>query len=523
MFCGCPHKSFSGGDLVAEEDRFFRRAAVYLRKSRAEEGEDTGAVLARHKARLADFAARYHVRVVKTYEEIVSGDSLFARPRMLELLHDIEDGRYTGVLCMDIDRLGRGNMKEQGLILETFKSAGTAIITPDHIYDLNNELDETATEFKTFMARQELKIIKKRLNRGRLMTIEKGGYVAEAPFGYVRSHEGKLPTLAPHPEEAAVVRQIFGWYAAGEGCPSICRRLSAMGVRPRRGETFSRNSVRKILTNPVYIGKVVWGRKRTVSPRNEGEKGRSVCVPRGEWLTADGLHPPLIEEETFREAGEILAGRYHPPYRETDKLVNPFAGILFCRRCGRAMTLRTYGGRPYQAAHFLCPSPGCVCSARADHVEKAVVEALKDCLSGLEIAENSGEEDENGSQARSFLEKTRAEQSRLTGQRGRLCDLLERGVYSEELFSERERQLSARIEAVKEDIGKAQAELCAEKERAGIRLPRIRSLLQEYDDASPAEKNALLKSVVRCAYYFKEKGASPGDFSVEIRLRTGES
>lgn len=127
---------------------FFKNVAMYLRKSRAEENEDTQTVLARHKAQLTQYAAAHEIKVSKIYEEVVSGDSLFVRPRMIELLKDIESEKYTGVLCTDIDRLGRGNMKEQGLILETLKDANTAIITPDKIYDLNNEIDETQSEFK---------------------------------------------------------------------------------------------------------------------------------------------------------------------------------------------------------------------------------------------------------------------------------------------------------------------------------------------------------------------------------------
>jgi len=89
------------------DSRFFERVAMYLRKSRAEEGEETEVVLAKHRAQLSRYAAEHMINVVKIYEEVVSGDSLFSRPQMLQLLNDIENQEYTGVLCMDIDRLGR--------------------------------------------------------------------------------------------------------------------------------------------------------------------------------------------------------------------------------------------------------------------------------------------------------------------------------------------------------------------------------------------------------------------------------
>ena len=130
-------------------------AALYLRKSRAEEGMETDEVLARHQAALLDFAEKNQIHIVETYPEVVSGESLYARPQMLRLLQDVEDELYDCVLCMDLDRLSRGRMRDQGLILDTMKESKTLIVTPDKVYDLADEIDEEYAELKTFMARRE--------------------------------------------------------------------------------------------------------------------------------------------------------------------------------------------------------------------------------------------------------------------------------------------------------------------------------------------------------------------------------
>ena len=96
-------------------------AAQYLRKSRMEEGLETDEVLAKHRKALADYAARNDIRIIATYEEVVSGESLYARPEMLRLLRDVEAGSYDAVLCMDLDRLSRGRMHDQGIILDAFR------------------------------------------------------------------------------------------------------------------------------------------------------------------------------------------------------------------------------------------------------------------------------------------------------------------------------------------------------------------------------------------------------------------
>ena len=157
--------------------------AIYLRKSRADEEavtvEDT---LRRHKEILLAFAEKQpNMTIYAIYEDVVSGDSLYARPQMLKLLADAETEAFNSVLCMDIDRLGRGATSEQGIILETFKNHNIKIITPRKVYDLNNDLDEEYAEFESFMARRELKTIKRRLHNGTLKSISEGCYLVNAP------------------------------------------------------------------------------------------------------------------------------------------------------------------------------------------------------------------------------------------------------------------------------------------------------------------------------------------------------
>lgn len=504
---------------MSDSSPFFKNVAMYLRKSRAEEGEDTEVVLARHKAQLMQYADAHKANVARIYEEVVSGDSLFARPRMLELLNDIESYKFSGVLCTDIDRLGRGNMKEQGLILETLKDTGTAIITPDKIYDLNNELDETQSEFKTFMARQELKIIKKRLSRGIRLTIEKGGYVSNVPFGYARAYKDRIPTLSPDPEESKYVQMIFKLYIEGDGCQTICRKLTAMGIKPHRGDEFSRNSIRRILTNPVYIGKIVWGQKKHLRPKKIGEVNKTIYIPKEQWQIFDGLHPAIIDEETFNRANMILHSRYHHPYRESGQISNPLAGLLVCRKCGHALTRRSFGKRGCKIDYLLCPTAGCIKSSRADYVEKALLNELESKLRDLEITQDSDNASSDVLQSKTILENMCSELSKLQKRRNRLYDLLEQGTYSAEVFKNREMLLTKNINSIAENIKSMKKDLNFKQERAQITMPKIEHVLQEYWNGTPAEKNELLKSAVRRVLYYKPKSANSKEFVIDIELR----
>ena len=123
----------------------FKKVALYLRKSRFdEENETLDQVLERHEKLLTDYCERNHLIIEKVYKEVVSGDSIDKRPQVQQLLEDVSEGLYDGVVVVEIERLSRGNPIDQFEILETFKDAKTKIYTLQKIYDFSsdNEIDE---------------------------------------------------------------------------------------------------------------------------------------------------------------------------------------------------------------------------------------------------------------------------------------------------------------------------------------------------------------------------------------------
>ncbi|MEG2848325.1 MAG: recombinase family protein, partial [Bacilli bacterium] len=93
------------------------KTCIYLRKSRADiEAEQNGEfeTLTRHKTTLLKVAKDRNLDVVEIKEELVSGEYIEHRPKMIELLKEVENNKYDAVLVMDVDRLGRGNMQDQG-------------------------------------------------------------------------------------------------------------------------------------------------------------------------------------------------------------------------------------------------------------------------------------------------------------------------------------------------------------------------------------------------------------------------
>ena len=123
---------------------------AYLRKSRADRdaelrGEEE--TLKRHRRILTELAEKMKIHISKWYCEVVSGDTIADRPAVQELLSDVESGIWKGVLVVEVERLARGNTKDQGIVSDAFKYSGTQIVTPVKIYDPDNEFDEEYFEF----------------------------------------------------------------------------------------------------------------------------------------------------------------------------------------------------------------------------------------------------------------------------------------------------------------------------------------------------------------------------------------
>lgn len=486
--------------------------ALYLRKSRAEENSDPVETLARHKKILLEYAKKQRLTVLKIYEEgVMSGDSLMTRPQMQQLLSDISAGDYDAVLCMDIDRLGRGDMQDQGLIINTFKYSDTLIITPDKTYNLNDETDEELTEFKTFFARRELKTITRRLQRGLKQTIREGGYVANAPYGYKKAYLNKKPTLEIIEEEAYFVRLIFKMYLEGNGSQIIADELNRLGAKPRRNEKFSRNTVRYILKNPVFCGKISWDRyKHYRKGTHNNTLNKRYYNDESNWITVDGIHEPIIDEDTFNRAQEIRKSKSIPSKSKGSvKISNPFAGLIVCKNCGCKMQRRTLKGVTY----LLCYTSGCCASTRFEMIEKDILTAVREFAESFEINYTklkTNDFDLLTSQLKTAENKMQT----LNKQKNTLHDLLEQGIYSIDTFKERQQLLKTQFDEVNALISKLSAQLKYTNTDQTTLYNNMITLLSLWQESSAQEKNVLIKRIIKSVEY--ERPSQKEDYTLKV-------
>lgn len=517
---------------------------IYLRKSRADieaEARGEGETLARHEKALLELARRQKLNVTQIYREIVSGETIAARPVMQQVLSEVEQGRWAGVLVMEVERLARGDTMDQGLVAQTFKYSGTKIITPMKTYDPDNEFDEEYFEFGLFMSRREYKTINRRLQRGRVASVKEGKYVAnQPPYGYLRKklEREKGFTLEPHPEQADVVRMIFELYTLGEKQPDgthkrlgvslIVRRLNALKIPPQRGAEWVPASVRDILINPVYIGKVRWnwrpGVKKMVDGQIVIERPRSSIE---ECVIVDGLHEAIVDPDVFAAAQEFISRNPPRPVGERNVVKNPLAGLVICGKCGRRMVRRPYGPKNKEDT-LMCAATSCNNVSCALHfVEERILEALREWLNDYKLQWELGVAPRKNSLVQlkqKALKKLEKELAELEKQRSNIHDLLERGVYDTDTFLDRMREVGERVKQAEEDRVAVEADLQLEEAREESRreiIPKVERLLDVYAELpSPKAKNDLLKEVLEKVVYVKENNgrwhSPPDDFEITL-------
>ncbi|MCI8442520.1 MAG: recombinase family protein [Provencibacterium sp.] len=514
---------------------------IYLRKSRADmeaEAHGEGETLARHEAALLETARRMRLNVTAIYREVVSGETISSRPKMQQLLNEVEQGLWAGVLVMEVERLARGDTIDQGIVAQAFKYSSTKIITPVKTYDPNDEFDEEYFEFGLFMSRREYKMINRRLQRGRLASINEGKYVGnKTPYGYTRIklERDKGYTLQPHPEQAEVVRMIYQLYTVGEtqpdgtlrplGASLIAQRLDDLGIEPATGGKWSSATIRGILTHPVYIGKVRWNHRPSVKHIENGQMYISRPRRKEDCVVVDGLHPPIIEQSVWEAAQGILKKRQHLPLQPKRGLRSPLAGIVICGVCGRHMVCRPYNnGYPDT---LICPNRYCNnVSSQLASVEQRILAALEEWLQDYRIKiEKSGTDKPNDlRQAKEkALKKLDDSLENLHKQVDNIHNLLEQGVYNIDTFLARSKALAERLKETQEarenlaaDISR---EISLEQARRDI-IPRVEHVLDVYRELpTPKDKNDLLKSILEKVVYEKHaqgRWGNPEDYAITL-------
>ena len=483
--------------------------AIYLRKSRADieaEKLGQGETLARHRRILTELAARKGLFVAKIFEEVESADTIAGRPQIQKLIDECYEGKYRGIIIMATDRLSRGNYGDAQAIMDCLKfsnrNRGLLVITPTKVYDVaHNHDDEEYMEFELFMSRKEFNLIRRRLANGKLQAVVEGNYMgAKRIFGYNIETGRKTRYLVPHPEEAPILKMIFDWADDGVPVNAIAVKLENMGVPTHTGVEWAPQTVRGILRNVHYIGRVKWFEHVKVKVREDGKLVTKIERNTDKYLEFEGKHEALVSEEQFNR----VQSRFKVDKTKKDRpLKNPLAGLLVCGKCGKSLRWKEYKMAEPRYLH----ETGKRCkirSAAASDVMDAFIEALKLQIEDFEVTvDNKPLVSESSVEAQT--KALQAELKKIKQKKMKLFDEWDELDITPNEFAERKAYLNDKADAIQRQLNELETMIPDQEEIAekAVMLHEALDMLKD-DSIDTRVKNQFLKEIIRKIEYNRE-------------------
>ncbi|NSK01750.1 recombinase family protein [Blautia obeum] len=303
-----------------------------------------GYSLEAQKERLMKFAEFQEMEVVREYCDAgKSGKSITGRPEFQRMLQDVSEERdgVAFILVFKLSRFGR-NAADVLNSLQFIQDYGVNLICVEDGIDSSKDSGKLTITVLSAVAEIERENILVQTMEGRKQKAREGKWNGgQAPFGY--DLDSKNSTLVVNEEEAEIVRIIYDKFVHTDmGADAICNYLNQRGytkkkVRGHELNYFARGLIMKILDNPVYTGKIAYG--KNVTEKVKGTRDEYRRVKTDDYLLADRLHEAIVDEETW-EAAREKRKRTGVRFVKTHSLEHEhiLTGLIRCPLCGGGMS-----------------------------------------------------------------------------------------------------------------------------------------------------------------------------------------
>lgn len=315
---------------------------IYIRVSTTMQVD--GYSLEAQKDRLTKFAEFQDMEVVREYCDAgKSGKSITGRPEFTQMLQDVADDKdgVEYILVFKLSRFGR-NAADVLNSLQYIQDFGVNLICVEDGIDSSKDSGKLTITVLSAVAEIERENILVQTMEGRKQKAREGKWNGgQAPFGYTL--DSKKGMLLVNPEEAEIVKIIFNKFVnEGMGADSISNYLNQHGYvktkyRSHELNYFTRSLIRKILDNPVYIGKIAYGKSST--EKIKGTRDQYHRVRNEEFLLAEGLHEAIIDLDLW-EGARAKREETGVKWVKTHSLEHEhiLTGLLKCPICGVGMS-----------------------------------------------------------------------------------------------------------------------------------------------------------------------------------------
>ena len=324
------------------------KAALYCRLS-VDDGNFGGSVsIETQKILLEQYCKDHKITDYKFYCDDGCSGTNFDRPSFKKMLSDIDEGKINLVIVKDLSRFGR-NYVEAGMYVQRFTDSNIRFIAADDNYDSLVNSDDLLFPIKNVVNEMYARDVSKKTKAAKKAKARDGQFIgSKAPFGYKIDPNDRHHLIVDEPA-AQVVKSIFRLASEGVGYNKMAKIFREEKVLTpiayfnlnnpdyftsdywRKEFDWHVTSIRAILNNEVYLGKLVYGKQRNKSMKSK-EKVRN---PKEDWIVVENCHEPIITQELWDTVHKILNAKHRPAKAGE---VQMFAGLLYCSDCGHCLT-----------------------------------------------------------------------------------------------------------------------------------------------------------------------------------------
>ena len=455
-----------------------KRYASYERVSTSEQAEN-GYSLEEQGRLIKEAVEAMGGELVASYQDAgISGKNITGRPGMQKLLQDVKDGKIDVVICWKYNRIAR-NMLDLLNIAKLLESYDVGMRSLSEQFQTETKEGRLMFHVMAALGEFERGTISENVKMGMLARARTGKWNGGIVLGYDImktgiEEKGKATRLEVNPKEAEIVKLIFEMYAKGNGYKAIANALNKKGYQTKKGNAFAVATIREILRNPIYIGKIRYNVRQ-----NWNEKRRKNINP--DPIMVDGEHEAIIDLATWTKVQFNLSQSEGKPTRIYDGEF-PLTGILRCPQCGAGMVigrtskLRKDGTRK-RTAYYVCGASknkgSAVCRAngiRAEKVNEVVFNKLGELMNDPKLIKCVVDSVNHGikhkvNPAKKQMAKLEKDLTNLVAKKQKAIEVYEDGIISKselatrlEKFRQDEEQLKSEIQNCKMDLQDGESE-----------------------------------------------------------------
>ena len=447
-------------------DKVKKRIAIYCRVSTIEQAEE-GYSIDEQERLLTEWCSKMDYIVTKYYSDRgISGKDIKHRPALKELLKDAEEKKFDMVISWKINRISR-RLSDVLKIVDIFEKNNITFKSYSEPFETDTPAGKMQFQMMALIGEFERGTIAQNVKMGMCAKARAGEWCGGRVLGYdlvpiddIQTGKRRKTKLIINEKEAEVVRIIFNEYANGKGYKAITNKINKLGYKTKKGNNFSVGSIKDILTNPVYIGKVRYNVRQNWSEKRRRNINANPII-------TDGIHDSIIEESLWDKVQAVLESKKGKPARIYDGKF-PLTGILKCPKCGAGMVImRTTNtlkdGTKRRLTYYacgnwknkgtaVCNSNTIRCDKANDYVFSKISELLSNDKMIKSIVTNINKERSNRvSPAKKELARIERELQKLDGKKKKIFEAYEDEIITKEEFQSRNMELNNRIKILHEE------------------------------------------------------------------------